>query len=76
MLLLYLNRVGQVDDSRFRWISMAGAPIVPLRVGVFNVVGGRCILPCQVTLVKWYSIVMPCHASVLRIGARDLFGTE
>jgi hypothetical protein len=46
------------------------------RLGVFNAVGGRCVLPRQDAVMMWYVTAELCRVSVLRIGVLDLGGAE
>ena len=55
---------------------MRASSLDPSWVGAFNAVGGRCVLPYQVTLVTWYATVRSSCVSVLHVGAGDLGGTE
>jgi hypothetical protein len=48
----------------------------PCGLGAFNVVGGRCVLPCQDALTMRYRTAELYRVSVLRIMVHDLGRAE
>jgi hypothetical protein len=59
---------------RGSWLVRASS-LDPLRAGVFNAVGGRCVPPHQDALT-WYVTTESCCVSVSCFGARDPGGAE